>query len=123
MSEHPLISVHLTPALVPPERLRGGVAVVIDVLRATTTIIHALAAGCDAVRPRGTIPEARALAEQLPAGKGLLGGERDGVPVPGFDLGNSPGEYTPARCKGTTLVLTTTNGTQRCCTRPRRSAS
>ena len=46
------------------------------------------------------------------AGRVLLGGERDGVPPTGFDLGNSPGEYTCARCKGTTLVFTTTNGTR-----------
>jgi 2-phosphosulfolactate phosphatase len=97
---------------VPPERLRGGVAVVIDVLRATTTILHALAAGCDTVRPCATVEEARHLADHLPAGKVLLGGEREGLPLPGFDLGNSPGEYTPSRCKGTTLVLTTTNGTK-----------
>jgi 2-phosphosulfolactate phosphatase len=95
-----------------PERLRGGVAVVIDVLRATTTILHALAAGCDAVRPCATVEEARHLADYLPAGKVILGGEREGLPLPRFDLGNSPGEYTPARCKGTTLVLTTTNGTK-----------
>lgn len=42
----------------------------------------------------------------------LLGGERDGKPLPGFDLGNSPHDCTPARCRGTTLVLTTTNGTR-----------
>src|SRR5262245_56341394 len=106
------LHVHLTPDLVAPERLAGGVAVVVDVLRATTTIVHALAAGCCSVRPCATVEEARALADALPAGKVLLGGERDGVPLPGFDKGNSPGEYTPEACKGTTLVLTTTNGTR-----------
>jgi 2-phosphosulfolactate phosphatase len=75
-------------------------------------MVHALAAGCLAVRPCATVEEARALADGLPAGKVLLGGERDGVPLPGFDLGNSPGEYTPAACRGTTVVLTTTNGTR-----------
>ena len=54
----------------------------------------------------------QALADRLPAGKVLLGGERDGKPLPGFDLGNSPREYTCAVCRGTTLVLTTTNGTR-----------
>src|SRR5262249_5230106 len=100
------------PALVTPERLAGGVAVVIDVLRATTTMIHALAAGCDAILPCATVEEARCRADHLPAGKVLLGGERDGLPLPGFDIGNSPREYTAARCKGTTLVLTTSNGTR-----------
>src|SRR5436305_14591547 len=105
------VQVHLLPALVPPGRLAGGVAVVIDVLRATTTIVHALAAGCIAVRPCAEIAEARELADRLPAGKVLLAGERGGKPIEGFDLGNSPREFTSSRCKGTTLVLTTTNGT------------
>jgi 2-phosphosulfolactate phosphatase len=106
------VHVHLAPPLVTPERLADGVVVVVDVLRATTTTVHALAAGCQAVRPCAAVDEARALADSLPAGKVLLGGERDGRPLAGFDLGNSPREYTPARCAGTTLVLTTTNGTR-----------
>lgn len=106
------VQVHLLPELVPSARLEGGVAVVIDVLRATTTMVHALAAGCDCVRPCLEVEEARELADQMRAGKVLLGGERGGTPLPGFDLGNSPGEYTPRVCKGTTLVLTTTNGTR-----------
>ena len=88
------------------------IAVVVDVLRATTTMIHALAAGCDMVRPCAGVEEARELAGGLRAGRVLLGGERDGLPLPGFDLGNSPGEYSAARCRGTTLVLTTSNGTR-----------
>lgn len=106
------IAVHLAPALIRPEKLAGGVAVVIDVLRATTTIIHALAAGCSCVRPCVEVEEARQLAGSLPAGKVILGGERDGKPLEGFDLGNSPGNYTCAICRGRTLVLTTTNGTR-----------
>ncbi|HXG13082.1 MAG TPA: 2-phosphosulfolactate phosphatase [Gemmataceae bacterium] len=105
------IQVHLLPELAPRGRLAGGVAVVIDVLRATTTIVHALAAGCTAVRPCAEVEEARALADRMRAGRVLLGGERGGVPLPGFDLGNSPREYTAAVCRGQTLVLTTTNGT------------
>src|SRR5438105_2805346 len=106
------VLVHLTPALAAPGRLAGGLAVVIDVLRATPPIVHALAAGCTAVRPVAEVDEARALADRLPAGKALLGGERGGAPLSGFDLGNSPREYTARRCKGTTLVLTTSNGTR-----------
>lgn len=111
MSSDREVNVYLLPQLAPPERLAHGVAVVIDVLRATTTIIHALAAGCTAVRPCAEVEEARALADRMPAGKVLLGGERGGVPLPGFDLGNSPREYVSRVCRGTTLVLTTTNGT------------
>src|SRR5919108_3599804 len=101
------VQVHLLPALVPAGRLPGTVAVVIDVLRATTTIVHALAAGCTAVVPCAEVDEARALADGMPAGKVLLGGERGGRPLPGFDLGNSPREYTTAACQGLALVLTT----------------
>jgi 2-phosphosulfolactate phosphatase len=105
------VCVHLLPQLAAPGRLAGSLAVAIDALRATTTIVYALAAGCVAVRPCADMDEARRLADQLPAGKGLLGGERGGQPLAGFDLGNSPRECTPSRCKGMTLVMTTSNGT------------
>ncbi len=104
--------VHLLPHLAPTELLRGGVAVVIDVLRASTTIIHALAAGCTAVLPVAEVEEAREVAGRMRAGKVILGGERGGKPLPGFDLGNSPSEYTCEVCRGAALVLTTTNGTR-----------
>src|SRR5262249_15220016 len=78
----------------------------------TTTIVHALAAGCVAVRPCAEVEEAQALAGSMRVGRVLLGGERGGVPLPGFDLGNSPREYTAKLCRGNTLVLTTTNGTR-----------
>jgi 2-phosphosulfolactate phosphatase len=106
------VQVHLLPELARPGRLEGGIVAVVDVLRATTTIVHALAAGCACVRPCEEVEEARALAGTMRAGRVLLGGERDGVAPTGFDLGNSPREYTPARCRNTTLVLTTTNGTR-----------
>src|SRR5262245_40353555 len=107
------VRVHLSPALVAPDQLAGGVAaVVIDVLRATTTMVHALAAGCSRILPCATVEEARCLADSLPAGKTLLAGERDGRPLPGFDLGNSPREFTPQRCRDQTLVMTTSNGTK-----------
>jgi 2-phosphosulfolactate phosphatase len=106
------VQVHLLPGLAPAGRLAGGLAVVIDVLRATTTIVCALAAGCDCVIPCAEVEEARERAGGMRAGKVLLGGERGGRPLPGFDLGNSPLEYTAAVCRGTSLVLTTTNGTR-----------
>jgi 2-phosphosulfolactate phosphatase len=86
----------------------GGIAVVIDVLRASTTIVTALAHGAARVRPVLTVEEARALA----AGAGvLLGGERGGLKIDGFDLGNSPREYSRDRVGGRSIVITTTNGT------------
>src|SRR5262249_25946216 len=106
------VLVHLLPSLAVPGRLNGGIAVVIDVLRASTTIIHALAAGCTCVRPCAEVEEARELAGEMRVGRALLGGERDGLRLPGFDLGNSPSEYTAKLCRGNTLVLTTTNGTR-----------
>jgi 2-phosphosulfolactate phosphatase len=107
-----MLAVHLLPSLTSPEELAGGEVVVIDVLRASTTIVHALAAGAAAVIPCLEIDEARHLAATLSAGKAVLGGERGGLPIPSFDLGNSPEEYTPKTVGGRTVVFTTTNGTQ-----------
>src|SRR5687767_8847167 len=87
------LCVHLLPDLVEPADLAGRTVVVIDVLRATTTICHALAAGAGAVVPCLEIDEARAKAGQV-SGPVALGGERQGLRIEGFDLGNSPTEYT-----------------------------
>jgi 2-phosphosulfolactate phosphatase len=107
-----LLHVHLLPELAPSGRLAEGVAVVIDVLRATTTIIHALAAGCTCVRPIADVDEARKLADGMRAGRVILAGERGGEKLSGFDRGNSPREFAAANSMGCTLVLTTTNGTR-----------
>jgi 2-phosphosulfolactate phosphatase len=112
MSHGREVNVHLTPHLVDPVRLAGGVAVVADILRATTTIVYALGAGCRSVRPVAEVDEARRLAIAQPSDRFLLAGERDGRPLPGFDFGNSPSEFTADRCRGATLLLTTTNGTR-----------
>ena len=96
----------------PRGAVAGGIAVVIDVLRASTTIITALAHGATRVRPVLSIDEARAAATAPTGGpRPLLGGERGGLRIDGFDLGNSPLEYTPSRVAGRPLVITTTNGT------------
>jgi len=106
------IRVHLLPSYVEPGELADGLAVVIDVLRATTTISYALAAGAERVIPCGEIDEARRIAAGLPAGSALLGGERMGLRIEGFDLGNTPTEYTADVVGGRTVVFTTTNGTR-----------
>ena len=85
------------PSLFSPEELQGGIAVVIDVLRASSTIAQALFAGAESVIPCADVDEAKQQAANLPAGSYLLGGERGGVKIEGFDLGNSPLEYTPDR--------------------------
>ncbi|HWE36340.1 MAG TPA: 2-phosphosulfolactate phosphatase [Isosphaeraceae bacterium] len=112
MPERPTVAVHLLPSLIPPGALAGGVAVVVDVLRATTAMLHALAAGCEAVIPCLEVDDARKVAASLPPGTTILGGERGGVQIEGFDLGNSPASYTHELCRGKTLVITTTNGTR-----------
>src|SRR5262245_9024917 len=106
------VYVHLAPELFQSGDLHDGVAVVIDVLRASTTIVQALAAGALAVIPCSEVDEAERLAARFRPGTALLGGERKGVRIAGFDLGNSPGEYTPAVLRGKTLIFTTTNGTR-----------
>lgn len=96
--------------LLPAGGCAGGIAVVIDVLRASTTMITALAHGAARVVPVADVDEARRLAAEAgPAA--LLGGERGGVRIAGFDLGNSPLEYVASRVAGRTIVITTTNGT------------
>jgi 2-phosphosulfolactate phosphatase len=84
-------------------------AVVLDILRATTTITTALAHGCQGVMPVTEVEEAREIASHND--QVLLGGERSAVKLPGFNFGNSPLEYRTETIKGKTVVLTTTNGT------------
>ncbi|MEX2140870.1 MAG: 2-phosphosulfolactate phosphatase [Pirellulales bacterium] len=105
------LAVHFLPALVSPDELANGDVVMIDVLRASTTITHALAAGATAVIPCREVEEARRLAASLPKGTVVLGGERGGLPIEGFDLANSPTEYVQAAVAGKTVVFSTTNGT------------
>lgn len=105
------LDVYLLPTLVEPLELADKTVVVIDILRATTTIVHALAAGAVQVVPCLEVDEARQAAAKMAAGA-ILGGERGGRQIPGFDLGNSPAEYTPDRVRNKTVVFTTTNGTR-----------
>jgi 2-phosphosulfolactate phosphatase len=97
--------------------LSQTVCVVFDILRATSTIVTALANGAEAVIPVEEISEALALRQQRP--EVLLAGEREGLRIRAnltgsvdFDLGNSPREFTPERIQGRTIVMTTTNGTR-----------
>lgn len=105
------ITVSLLPDLLNPHDLRHRSVVVIDVLRASTTIIHALVNGASQVIPCETIEQAQAAAEKYPASERLLGGERGGVQIEGFDLGNSPFSYSADVVSGKTVIFTTTNGT------------
>jgi len=107
----PTLRVHLLPEFVECSDLAGSRCVVIDVLRATTTIVTALAAGAQAVVPCLTIENALKCGQSL-GEQALLCGERGGLPIDGFDLGNSPAEYDQGRVDGRQVVLTTTNGTR-----------
>ncbi len=95
-------------AFTPDEVLEAPVAVVVDVMRATSTIAQALASGYRRVYCCREIEDALALRERL--GEGLLGGERNAVKIEGFDLGASPREVLEPR--GETLIYSTTNGTR-----------
>ena len=95
-------------AFTPDEAGAAPTGVVIDAIRATSTICQALASGYERVFCTAEVEEAKGLREAL--GAGVLGGERKNVLIPGFDLGNSPREYVEPL--DGTLVLTTTNGTR-----------
>ena len=92
--------------------LQNASVVVIDVLRASSTIVAAIESGAERIIPIADVETASRLVRPAERDKKLLAGERKCLPVPGFDLSNSPVEFTPARVRGKTIVLTTTNGTR-----------
>ena len=106
------VDVYFSPAVVDESAVEGRVAVVIDVIRATSTIVEALANGARAIFPTVSTEEAVKLASSLGREDTLLCGERKGLKVEGFDLGNSPSEFTSDVVGGKQLVMTTTNGTR-----------
>jgi 2-phosphosulfolactate phosphatase len=105
------IDVHFTPLGLVAGDLNGRGVVVLDVLRATTTIVTALAHGARAVVPAASSEEAVRLTANLEKNGFLLAGERRCVRIEGFALGNSPREMTPEVVRGKTIFLATTNGT------------
>ncbi|HEY9228742.1 MAG TPA: 2-phosphosulfolactate phosphatase [Gemmatimonadaceae bacterium] len=94
-----------------PSDVAGRVVAVIDVLRASTSIAVALANGAKAVIPIESSDEVVMRAKAFVRGDVRLAGERRMLPIPGFDFGNSPTEYTRSAVEGKTILLTTTNGT------------
>src|SRR5881227_2544012 len=100
------VRVHV--AFTPAEDAAAGVGIVVDVLRASSTIAQALAAGYSRVLCCAEIEEARALRASLPGS--IVGGERNAVRIDGFDVGASPREMLEPRAE--TLILSTTNGTR-----------
>lgn len=102
------IDVCLSPELLHLYDLKGTIAVVTDILRATSCMVTALASGVKAIVPVREINDCLQMKE-----KGyIIAAERDGKKVEGFDLGNSPFSYMDTQLKNKTIALTTTNGTQ-----------
>jgi 2-phosphosulfolactate phosphatase len=114
-----MIDVALTPADLKSMDAGNAQVVVLDVLRASTTIVMALANGAREVRMFDTHERAAAARDAFISGAGggvkkptVLGGEKNCLKAPGFDLGNSPREYTTENIGGSTIFLATTNGTR-----------
>ena len=105
------LDVVLLPKYLEPRHLEGRTVVVFDVLRATTTMTAALAAGVNEIRIFAGIEEA-ARAASRHAGARILCGEENCLPPPGFDLGNSPGAFQRPLHAGQTAYMSTTNGTR-----------
>jgi 2-phosphosulfolactate phosphatase len=102
--------VRVDVAFTPAERVSAHVGIVVDVVRATSSIAQALASGYERVLCCAEIDEARALRQEL-GDEAVVGGERNAVVVDGFDVGASPREFAGPP-KARTLILTTTNGTR-----------
>src|SRR4030095_13478046 len=109
MSHKPFLHTSLSPALVHLYDLSNSIVVIIDVLRATSTIASALYNGAKCVIPVDTVTKCIELGRQI---DGITAGERDGKVAEGLKYGNSPFEYPREFIEGKTLVLTTTNGTK-----------
>ncbi|WP_113663002.1 2-phosphosulfolactate phosphatase [Pedobacter nanyangensis] len=104
----PKIEVCLTPALLDLYPIENSIVVVIDVLRATSSITYGIENGAEAIIPVMNVEDCLAYADQ----GYLLAAERNGEVVAGYDFGNSPFSYTAEKVAGKTIVLTTTNGTK-----------
>lgn len=109
INSKPTLHTVLSPALLNLYEVKDTIVVVIDVLRATSTIATALFNGAEAVVPVDDIATCIALGRSLP---GITAGERDGKIAEGLNYGNSPFEYPREFVEGKVLVLTTTNGTK-----------
>ena len=106
------LSVYFTPYGLTQNDVAGRPVLIIDVLRATTTIVTALGNGAKAVLPADTAADAIQLMNNLERDDILLAGEQGAERIEGFHCGNSPLEMTSEKVKDKTLVMTTTNGTQ-----------
>jgi len=105
------VDVFFGPMLVTPADVQNRVVAVIDVLRASTSITAAIANGARCVIPLASSEEVANRARNLERSEVRLAGERKMQPIPGFDFGNSPGQFTRDNVEGKTVLMSTTNGT------------
>ena len=103
--------VFFAPSLMMPTDVSNRVVAVVDVLRASTSIAAALAHGARAVIPLPSSEEVASRSKSLARSEVRLAGERKSQPIPGFDFGNSPLEFTREAVEGKTVLMSTTNGT------------
>ena len=106
------LDVFMSPTEMVPADTQGRVVAVIDVLRASTTIAVALDNGAKSVIPAESVDEVITRSKQFERSQVRLAGERRMVAIPGFDMGNSPLEFTPEAVAGRTVLISTTNGTR-----------
>ena len=102
------IEVCFSPELIHLHEVEGKIVVVVDIFRATSTMVAALASGVTEILPLADLEACRAMQVE----GFLIGGERNGLTAPGFEMGNSPVAYLSGKYEGRRLAMTTTNGTQ-----------
>src|SRR6476620_10486120 len=106
------LDVYFTPTERKPTDTVGRLVVIVDVLRASTTVATALGNGAKTVIPLEGADEVIFRSKEFARSQILLAGEQKMNPITGFDLGNSPLEFTPRVVEGKTILITTTNGTR-----------
>lgn len=103
------LDVALLPRNIPDMDLSNTTCIILDVFRATTSIVTAMANGCKTITPVLSIEDAYHHADQVEAA--LFAGERQSIKIERFDFGNSPFEFSADKVKGQNIIMTTTNGT------------
>jgi 2-phosphosulfolactate phosphatase len=104
------LDVLFLPAELPAREHPQRIAAVVDVIRATTTIVTAFQHGCRSIQPVASVEEAREARAVRP--DAILAGEKGGKRLPGFDMGNSPREFMAGHAAGREVILNTSNGTK-----------
>ena len=106
------VKLYFSPQPLTEAKIRGKVSIVVDVLRASTTICTAIQNGCREIIPVATVGDAASMRANLDRNSVLVCGEREGLKIEGFDLGNSPAEYSEQVVRNKVLVFASTNGSR-----------